>query len=1428
MTTVTSLSVDVGANTQGAQQGFSLIDKAVIDMRNQILSLNNITKNSFTNNNLQRFTQNLTSSTRQVNNYRNVIERVGSSTRNASSEVSNLWNVFAGSFAANIATQAVNGFFSALDKAGKEAFDAYVSYENMTNQLMSLSAAQEMNAGNATNMADAMVLVEKPTQDLLTWMTDLALISIFREEDIANGLRTAQVFGFTQQEAAHLVDTMVNWGSATGATSDSLGRVIYALGQVNSLGHLTAAEVRQLANAGVPAMEYLSQATGKTTEELRKLMRQGAIPAEDAIQAIVGAMDRDFQGAAERMSHSMNGLVSSFKDLVRIGSRNLFGPTFEAVQPYLDRFVTWARSPEITGTINAMGEALADKVQGSLEAIDTLFTSIQSGASRLAPIGDFIYGTFSGVFDFIGDLIDEAFVWGSNFFTQLANGMSSSLGVITDALGTLGNIITYWLEPHSPPKLLPDLDKWGSQAATEWVNGWADADFSAFEGLTGTIEQLLRSMFDDTGEKIDMIDMIVGSRDAFREIQDMFNELGTVSEEAFARLRSAAGPAGDVAEQLARAYIVWQQESEKVAAAQLSVDEAARRVAEAELQVEAASREVAAAQRELADAHKVVESAEDRAEVAAKRVEAAQDRVSEATKAVTAANYELEEAQYAATDAQDALTAAMNEWQAQIDPLESQLGSVNNKMKDVKDEMRKIELQNILAGNVKNKDNELDRQLAALELEQIALEKSIRTKEEERDVATDALRIRSEQAKAEVDAAKRKVDMTERSVQALEREVDASRELEKQARKQVDVAKDAEKAIKRQVDAAKELEEVAQANVDALKEEEKAAKARLDIAKESERQAKDHISTIQSMIKIQQEDNKLIREKIDLQDKLVKEQEKAAKAAAKGGKGGGGAKGGPVLSPIDLSVPAIPKVDLSGVFDVSTGAQKAAEGVRRFLDIALEPLRFIGSQAAEVAEAAIVGLAGVVGAIFQRIAGGVEQNATTLKQNFVKSWDAFKSVVTENVDLLVSAIRHGLFFIQDIISGDTELAKQQLDLFLISVGLLGKNLATLLVEMQNSFIMNLKTWTAEGLKLISEWGPKLLEGFGKVFTSVIDIIGANLPIYIRHLKEWGFQLLDWLVKEGPNLLRSLGKLIGDVLDSIGKALPGIVEALAQWGKELWDWVVKNAPKLWEELLAMTSELLKWILDRAPEIAKQLGEWAIAFIKWVPGALADLILALGEMFGEFLAWILADEQIERLATAIDEWPKAFSKWVMDDAWPALKKGLGEFWDKIMEWFKEVGPKAWEGAKQIGHDIVEGIKQGVSDMWGDFKGWLGDIFLGTETPAPAKVPSTGGSTKGGFAGGVSYAPGGMDWVGEKGPELMFVPQGARIMPHKRSMAFIKESASMAQMNISQTINSPQGQGSRGSITVNVYPGSIKDEIDVRDMARQIAEEIQRNGL
>ncbi len=40
----------------------------------------------------------------------------------------------------------------------------------------------------------------------------------------------------------------------------------------------------------------------------------------------------------------------------------------------------------------------------------------------------------------------------------------------------------------------------------------------------------------------------------------------------------------------------------------------------------------------------------------------------------------------------------------------------------------------------------------------------------------------------------------------------------------------------------------------------------------------------------------------------------------------------------------------------------------------------------------------------------------------------------------------------------------------------------------------------------------------------------------------------------------------------------------------------------------------------------------------------------------------------------------------------------------------------------------------------------------------------------AEGTDFSPGGLSWVGERGPEIMYIPRGAQIIPHEQTMAIL----------------------------------------------------------
>ena len=134
---------------------------------------------------------------------------------------------------------------------------------------------------------------------------------------------------------------------------------------------------------------------------------------------------------------------------------------------------------------------------------------------------------------------------------NFAEGLAKAVSAVLDVLTQMGNAIAHWLAPGSPPRLLPDIDKWGQSAMDEFLGGFGSADFGIFNDLGGTIEKAMRG-FAKTDSK-GLVPNILGSREAVASAVDEFKRTGDVTEETIQKIVRAAGSGGPMMEGYTRA-----------------------------------------------------------------------------------------------------------------------------------------------------------------------------------------------------------------------------------------------------------------------------------------------------------------------------------------------------------------------------------------------------------------------------------------------------------------------------------------------------------------------------------------------------------------------------------------------------------------------------------------------------------------------------------------------------------------------------------------------------------------------------------------------------------------------------------------------------------------------------------------------------------
>jgi hypothetical protein len=231
-----------------------------------------------------------------------------------------------------------------------------------------------------------------------------------------------------------------------------------------------------------------------------------------AVQLAVMKQAADAMGDAERtadsLSNSIKGISSSTVD-ANTDLGMLLIPTAERL-------------------VNAFKAVLPGLQQVTAGVVLTFRNMVEVGIEFVKVLGEAMGINFD-------TLADNSGAWGANISIQLARGISSATVYVVQALSQLAQVITSLLRPHSPPKILPNLDKWGTDAANVWLGGWTEADFGVFDDIANLVTGVLKNMGTLTPE----LELI--SRDAIRETIDAVNKLGLTGSQAVEMLQGKIG-----------------------------------------------------------------------------------------------------------------------------------------------------------------------------------------------------------------------------------------------------------------------------------------------------------------------------------------------------------------------------------------------------------------------------------------------------------------------------------------------------------------------------------------------------------------------------------------------------------------------------------------------------------------------------------------------------------------------------------------------------------------------------------------------------------------------------------------------------------------------------------------------------------------------
>ena len=258
------------------------------------------------------------------------------------------------------------------------------------------------------------------TKEQLGWTIKLAIQSPYDATDISSAYSLARSYGFVDAKAKQLTDAITNFASGMGLGNVAVERITTNLGQMVQQGKITGTELRDLARGSfVPVNKILGMIAdnlGITIEELNKMRKAGTTDPQWFVEGFIQLAEKDFAGAAEKMSRTLPKALGNLKDLF-VGMPALFTvkPMFDAIggsiADIIDLFGKGTtRLKTLISAFSRIGKALADIVMG----IFNLAPSTES-------IADSLIGFFENIAKWLqsnkGAIID----WVRNAMAWLKN-----------------------------------------------------------------------------------------------------------------------------------------------------------------------------------------------------------------------------------------------------------------------------------------------------------------------------------------------------------------------------------------------------------------------------------------------------------------------------------------------------------------------------------------------------------------------------------------------------------------------------------------------------------------------------------------------------------------------------------------------------------------------------------------------------------------------------------------------------------------------------------------------------------------------------------------------------------------------------------------------------------------------------------------------
>jgi hypothetical protein len=265
--------------------------------------------------------------------------------------------------------------------------------------------------------------------------------------------------------------------------------------------------------------------------------------------------------------------------------------------------------------------------------------------------------------------------------------------------------------------------------------------------------------------------------------------------------------------------------------------------------------------------------------------------------------------------------------------------------------------------------------------------------------------------------------------------------------------------------------------------------------------------------------------------------------------------------------------------------------------------------------------------------------------------------------------------------------------------------ADMVFHLAQGIITNLPKWVETWLGLyenlwttITENAPQFFQMALSIMQQLITGIQTQLPTILQQGVSITTNIVNGILQNMPMLIAGIGALILKFVEAIAAAAPTILENGGQLLLNLANGIIRNLPQIVVTAGTIIARLISSIGQKLPQILQTgieiIGKLAAGLVRAIPTLISNIPKIILSITSEFLKtdWGTVGKNI------ISGIAKGLAN-AGHMLWDAVKDILGNFKDKVLDFFGIHSPSRW--GEYVGKMISLGFPRGVEGNLDPFR-------------------------------------------------------------------------------------------------------------------------------